>query len=323
MKTLPEFERFFETSLRSRLEPFEARRKSICRAWAGFLVALGIFLLALLFAGPALGAGGGLILGGFVAGAIVAGAAWWLLTRGFAPDFKAQIVAEIVRFFDPGLRYGPSECISEGEFLESDIFRQRIDRYRGEDLVEGVLDRTALRFSEIHAEHRTETTDSKGRRRTEWHTIFKGVFFIADFNKDFSGVTVVLPDTAERLFGFLGRKLQEMNLMRGGLVAMEDPEFEKRFVVYGTDQVEARYVLSTALMRRIMEFQDKCGCRLHLSFVRSSVYLGIARTRDAFEPAFFRSLLAFESVRPYFDDLQLITGIVEDLNLNTRIWTKT
>ncbi len=323
MKTLSDFEQYFRTKLLPRLEPFEARRRRICRAWLGFIAALGAGLAGLLLAGPKFGVGGNVLFGGVLAGLLSAALVWWLLTRGFVAEFKSQVIAEIVRFYDPNLRYGPFECIAQAQFLASGIFRQRIDRYRGEDLVEGTIDKTAICFSELHAEYKTESMDSKGRRRTQWHTIFKGIFFIGDFNKDFAGETYVLPDTAERLLGFMGRKLQELNGARGELIHLEDPDFEKAFVVYGTDQVEARYIISTALMRRILELQTKSQCSLHLSFVRSKVFIAITRSRNAFEPGIFRSLLEFDSLRRHFDDMQLITGIVEDLNLNTRIWTKT
>ena len=164
MRTLHEFEQYFQTTMRPQLEPFEARRKSICRAWIGFLAALGILLLGLLLAGTTMGLGGNVIGVGVIAGVLAAGLVWWLLTRGFVPEFKNQVIAEIVRFCDPNLRYSPSEFISREQFVESGIFRQRIDRYHGEDFVEGVVDKTAIRFSETHAEHKTETTDSKGEK---------------------------------------------------------------------------------------------------------------------------------------------------------------
>ena len=72
---------------------------------------------------------------------------------------------------------------------------------------------------------------------------------MADFNKNFNGHTVVLPDTAEKILGKFGQSLQSMS-SRGELVKLEDPEFEKEFCVYGDDQVEARYILSPALMKR-------------------------------------------------------------------------
>ena len=47
-------------------------------------------------------------------------------------------------------------------------------------------------------------------------------------------------------------------------------------------------------------------------------YIGV----DLFEPRLFQTLLDFKPVRQYFEDIELAVGIVDDLNLNTRIWSK-
>ena len=132
----------------------------------------------------------------------------------------------------------------------------------------------------------------------------------------------MLPDTAEKLFGKFGQKLQAMNFLRGKLIKLEDPEFERLFAVYGNNQIEARYILSTSLMERITTFKKKTGQKIYLSFVGSKVYVAISFTKSLFEPRIFNTLLDFGPVREYFEDLQLAIGIVEDLNLNTRIWSK-
>jgi len=322
MKTLHEFTNFFESELRPVLERFEVRRKEIVKK---FLVVVAVTLLIggtvaisieafrevpvlLLF-----------VLFGVIA---VVAVTWWFLTRKFVLEFKLGVIGPIVTFCDPSLVYTPRGGVSERRFRESEIFKSRIDRFRGEDHVRGTVGATAIEFSELHAQYKTRTTDSKGRSRTQWHTIFRGLFFVADFNKHFNGTTVVLPDVAERLFGFLGKKLQAMNLFRGELIKLEDPEFEKNFVVYGDDQVEARYILSPALMSRITEFKKKTDRKVHLSFVRSNVFVAISMTRNLFEPKMFRSMVDANVAAEYLQDLQFATGIVEDLNLNTRIWTK-
>ena len=246
-----------------------------------------------------------------------------VLTKGFVADFKGTVVDGVVRFCDPSLTYEPKQHISQPQFRESGIFQHGIDRFKGEDHVVGKVGATALEFSELHAEYKTTSTDSKGHTRTTWHTIFKGLFFIADFNKDFRGATVVLPDVAERLFGFLGKTLQKMNFARSGeLVKLEDPEFERQFVVYGDDQIEARYILSPSLMARIMDFKKSSGREILVSFVRSKVYVAIKTGKNMFEPRIFSTLLDFSLVRDYLQDLQFALGIVEELDLNTRIWTK-
>ena len=152
--------------------------------------------------------------------------------------------------------------------------------------------------------------------------VVQGLFFIADFNKKFSGRTFVLPDTAERLFGDAGAFFQSLSKGRGELVKLEDPEFERMFVVYGDDQVESRYILSTSLMQRIVEFRKKTGRPIYLSFVGTQVFVAVSYRKALFEPRVFTSILHFKSAETYFDDLVLAVGIVEDLNLNTRIWSK-
>jgi len=242
------------------------------------------------------------------------------LTRGYVCQFKLKVISKIIEFIDPQLTYWADEHISQMQFHSSRIFEKYPDRLRGDDLVKGTIGLTNVEFSEVRAEYKTETTDSSGRRQRRYSTIFKGLFFIADFNKKFYGKTVVLPDMAERLLGGIGGFLQSLNRSRGELVKLENPEFEKYFVVYGDDQIESRYVLSTSLIQRILDFRKKTGKRVYLSFVGSQVFVAIPYRRGLFEPRVFTSIKGFKSVREYFDDLQLALGIVDDLNLNTRIW---
>jgi hypothetical protein len=258
-----------------------------------------------------------------VIGAVALGAGLFKwMSAGYVKAFKNGVVNPIVQFIDPGLIYLPESGISRSRFQASGIFHHRIDRYHCEDLVRGTAGQTPIEFSELHAEYKTETRDSKGRRQTHWHTIFKGLFFIADFNKHFKGRTFVLPDTAEKLFGRFGQKLQEIGKSHGELVKLEDPVFEKEFAVYSTDQVEARYILSPALMQRMLEFKRKTGSTVYFAFTGGEVNIGIASTKNRFEPKLFSTVLDIEMAREFVNDLQLALGIVDDLNLNTRIWTK-
>ncbi len=322
MKSMADFQTYYETDLLPDLQQLEVKRKSCLRnVVIAAVIIIALMAMASLFILNA-GADPQALMFPAIIGVLLLAGAWWIFTKGFKLEFKNTIISKIIAHVDPSLSYSPMGKISRGEFLSSTLFKHRIDRYRGEDLVNGQLDKTKLKFSELHAEYKTTTTDSKGRRQTQWHTIFKGLFFIADFNKHFNGRTVVLPDSAEKFFGRLGKKLQEWNVSRDDLIKMEDPEFEKEFVVYGTDQVEARYILSTALMRRILEFKRKMRVPVHIGFVNSNLYMAINIKKNMFEPRILRTLLSFDLVKDYLEDLLLAVGIVEDMNLNTRIWTK-
>ena len=299
------------------------RRAAMTRVW--FVIG-GAVLLGLAGAGLVLASNAGpawLFLPA-VLGVIIGVAGYTMLTSGYRTGFKQRIIGSIVRSLDPSLTYAADQTISEQEFRASRLFTTDPDRFSGEDLVRGRIGATALRFSELHAEYRSTSTDSKGNTRTTWHTIFKGLFFVADFNKHFAGITVVRPDAAQRLFGRIGQMMQSMGTTFSDLelVALEDPEFEEEFVVLTSDQVEARYILSPSLMRRILDYGHKTGQRMSLSFIANQIHIAIPMPRDLFEPPLLKSCADPELIRTYLEDLLMMIGIVEDLNLNLRIWSK-
>jgi hypothetical protein len=321
-------QQFYAGELQPILQELEKRRvKTRDRAlFSGFIVFIVITLLALAI-GRALGGVAFFII------VIVGPITWWLINRGAINDyrsqFKQQVVGRLVNLYNPDLTYSPNEGITRSEFQASQIYRHRIDRYSKEDLLLGQLGATHFRFSEVHAEYKTTTTNSKGQTQTHWHTIFKGIFFIADFNKNFNGTTIVLPDTAERAWGGFGKMLQgwsaKLGAQPGQLVSLEDPEFEQLFAVYSTDQVEARYILSTSLMERLVIFRNRIGQPIALSFINSCVYIAMSTNKNYFEPPslwFGSVLMQLAEIQTYLSDIQLAQGIIEDLNLNTRIWGK-
>ncbi|MBM4103339.1 MAG: DUF3137 domain-containing protein [Planctomycetes bacterium] len=321
MKTLDELREYYDTDLKLDLADFERQRQKIVThsmivfgalAGAGVLVALFLMLRGL----PPV-----ILLFILIGCAIIGGVYYYIAGLDYRSGFKRIILPKLIAFVEPGLEYRPEQGISKELFRAAGLFLHSIDRYKCEDMIQGKVGKTEIAFSEVHAEYKT-TSGSGKNRRTEWHTIFKGLFFIADFNKDFHGRTVVLPDTAEKLFGLFGQTLQSWNSSYGQLVRLEDVEFEKEFVVYGTDQIEARYILSPALMERILLFGRKAGKKIYLSFLGSKVFVAIPVQENMFEPKVFSSILDFNVIAEYYAQLQLGVGIVDELNLNTRIWTK-
>jgi uncharacterized membrane protein len=175
-----------------------------------------------------------------------------------------------------------------------------------------------LRGQRINLDHfKSDILGNQVRRH-----VFKGLFLIADFNKSFQGHTLVIPDYTERYLGYLAQDLQALNSQRGELIRLEDPEFERLFAVYSNDQIEARYILSTSLMQQLVDFTKKAKRHIFISFINDKIYMAIQYDEDLFEPKLFQSMVDFTPVREYFETLQLMMGVVEDLNLNRRVWTK-
>jgi hypothetical protein len=239
-----------------------------------------------------------------------------LMKLEYKKKYKHHLVRPIIHFVSPDLKYFPERFIPEGHFRMSRIFLEKPNIYEGDDFVEGQIDQTAFHFSEVKAQ--VQRTNGKN---TTKHNLFHGLFFIAEFNKDFEGSTVLLPNKIGKGWRFL-KRVSGLN-RKERYVELEDPSLNKLFNCYSVDDIKARYILSPALMARITNFAQKYPKQaLHISFVNSYLFVAIAYNKDLFEPNYFRSILNIDQALQYFEDIQFVVGIVEDLNLNTRIWSK-
>lgn len=330
MKTKNEFQEFFRNDLTVHFASLDTLRKSmlrrIFRDTGIFIVALALLFIVCFYINNAVygvwfdenEANVPLIVATVVTitGFFIYLGAIHKSKEKFRKSYKEQIIKPIIKFIHPSLEYDPDNFIQNHEFARSQIFLENADTYSGDDLVKGQIDKTKIRFSEVHASY---TTQSKNQHK---ETIFDGIFFIADFNKNFKGKYYVLPDSAERIFGKFGQKFQKLATNRGKLVELEDPDFERLFVVYGSDQVEARYILSPALMARMTAMKKDFPDNLYFSFVGSQINVAISQRGEQFEQSLFRTVDNEKQITKFFHLLSSVIGIVEELNLNTRIWSK-
>ena len=326
MKSL---EAFYQSDLLPELEKLEAQRLTVKKKFVQAILIVAGLNLAFLFIAGRFGVNVMFMFMFLVVSAIFTFFSWHIkYYRGYQAGFKGSIIPRIVAFVDQHLRYDKAGMVPREEFMASHLFNDKPGDYHGDDLVSGTLGETAIRFSEIHAKRvdivrkSSSSSSSTNRTKKKYTPIFNGLFFVADFNKSFKGTTVVLPDTAQKLFGDIGQALQGLNVQNGQLIKLEDPEFEKLFVVYGEDQVESRYILSTSLMRRMVAFQKRARKKMRLSFSASKLHVAIPFEKELFEPKIMESLLDISHIQEYYDDLKLVVDIVEDLNLNSRIWTQ-
>ncbi|HYV91307.1 MAG TPA: DUF3137 domain-containing protein [Chitinophagales bacterium] len=321
MKSPEEFDNYYKTTLVPILELLEHERKKVAGAfWKvvfSILLFIPVILLSLAFKNPWLF----ILLLAPIFFAVKNSSEYSKRKRAYVQHFKEEVITGLVKTINEELSYYPQSLISQYDYCESDLFRSRIDSYSGGDLVEGKIVLTNLAFSELHHREKREYTDNKGIRHTHWVTIFKGIFFIADFNKNFRGRTYVLPESGFDFLG-VGTMLERWFEGRGDIVKLENPVFEKFFKVFSNDQIEARYIISPSLMERLVEFREKVKNRIYVSFIHSKVFIAIPLSKNLFEPNEFSSGVKSDYLREYLFYLTLVTDIVDDLNLNTRIWTK-
>jgi hypothetical protein len=321
MKSHEEFDAFLREQIVPRMRAIEDERR-VLKARRDALAVPGVWKIA--------GAAVGLALAIFAKGLaplVLFAALPWVIEAArklkvpdtASPMVRSQILEPVVRFWDPSFAYRQHGHVAQAEFEASRLFSgESFNRYSGEDLVTGKHGATQFRLCELHVKHVEKTKNS-----TRTRVVFEGIFFVADFNKSFRSQTLVLPDTAERALGAFGRAFQSLASGASGmqLVELEDPAFERSFTVRSTDPVEARYLLSPSLMQRIAAFDANTGSKLRLGFLGGRVYVAIPMPGGFLDVNPLKPLM-LDDIRRWAGELLFAVSVVDELDLNTRIWSK-
>jgi uncharacterized protein DUF3137 len=250
----------------------------------------------------------------------------WLFAQGsFGPTIAALIISGVIAYawaaaplaavgkrvkqsYCDGIAQAMGATYKIGDFAPPafDRFEQwkltpSFSRSHFEDWFAGAYKGSSYDLYEGHLEQRH--TDSKGR--TSYSTVFRGQLIRMHFPQQFLGVTVVRRD------------MGIFNVFGGGLglakVGLEDPVFEKAFEVWGSDQVEARYLLQPALMQRLLDLEARMkGQKLRCAFQGGDLLVAI-EGGNRFEPGdLFKPLDDPARARRIVDDIASVMRVMDE-----------
>ena len=230
--------------------------------------------------------------------------------KDYTKEFKLKIIAPLVAYMDENLHYSPYGYIPQSRFEQAKITTQTISSYRGDDLISGVVKGVRVSFCDLLVEKKEQN-----RNTNETKTLFEGVFLEAEFPKHFYGTTYVYPQS-------FGSFLHYDIFGSEKLLKLDNVEFERYFMVYGSDTIEARYLLSHSLMAKIVAFRKKVGYDMTFSFVGGKFFMAIHYDKPTFEAKLFSSLLDYKVAKEYMETLYFGISVVEELALNKKLWSK-
>lgn len=231
-------------------------------------------------------------------------------------SYKGVVVKRVVEALGHGLTYRPESTFTKGDFVSMHLFDRGPEKFRAEDEVCGKKNAVTYSLQEIYASYK----QGSGRRSREV-IIFKGLVVRLDFNKNFVGHTVIVSNLQSRILGGL---LGQSETRKGKeIVRLENPDFERLFSVYSTDQQQARYLLTPKLMELIIQAQAVLAAELKLSFHDNSMFVTVPQKKDRFEVSLFGAPVTPETtVGDLVEVVSLAERLVDTLQLETRIWTR-
>lgn len=237
------FEQLYVSIIEPTLAPLEGERQALWKTfWRRFwfMVVPAALVLATVFSAWAKDADPFIWIAGFT---MLGGAAWiYQPLVNFRKRCKSAVLTKLAGALKLTYAMEDFEPPAFDAARGFDILPY-YERKSFEDLFAGHRRGCDFQLYEAHLEE--ERGSGKNRR---WVTTFRGQIIRIAFPKKFLGTTVV---NRERFF-----KWKRAGFQRVGL---ESSQFERAFEVYGTDQVEARYLVHPAFMARLIDFEAAVG----------------------------------------------------------------
>lgn len=209
-----------------------------------------------------------------IMGPALSGMAYAGIRHHHLTEVKSRTKNHLVAGICDYINWSFSEIVHEPPqlqpLMENGLLPKKYDRVNFEDKMWGNAHGADFEALECHMER--EDSDSDGD--TRWVTVFRGALMAIDFHRKFAGRTVVLRDK-----GMFNAK-KKSGMKRVGLV---DPKFEKLFEAYGTDQVEARYLLTPDFMQRLVDLETSVdGKNIRFAFLDDLLLIAV-ETPNRFE----------------------------------------
>ena len=225
------------------------------------------------------------------------------IQRPFEYKLKNKVVPALVSAFDGFKWIEDASDEYYQDILDSDVFPffpNKNIKHLYNDYFYGNYTGVFIDFSQGYYE--TEKIGGKFE--------FFGCVIRIKMNKLFEGETIVRAKNAP---------FSEMKVLELEKVILEDSEFNKKFNVFSTDQVEARYLLTTTFMERLknISVKFKGSGKIFCTFKNDNIYIAIETKEPMF--SLFKLSHRVDKVsqfNEFFAQIASVIDLVDYLKLN-------
>ena len=274
--------------------------------------------------------------------------------NNFAKMLKASCMNNVVSAFG-NMKWGSiiGKGISDSQLVESELF-STFNRRSNDDIFEGTFKDVNYTILETDLSY----VSSSGQRSSV-RPVFKGVIINFDANKTIKNKTIIVTkdDTniKNRSWSLLsliavliclplGIYLKDMEVCFNGVlglisfiiaiycektnknkevlneIKLEDSEFNKKYKAYSSDEVEGRYLITTAFMERFKNLQTAFGARgVKCSFYGESLMFAISTNKNLFEIGnLFTPLNSPKQLDVFFNELISILAFIDYFKLDEK-----
>ena len=163
--------------------------------------------------------------------------------------------------------------------------------------------------------HEAKLEESRGSgKNTRWVTVFHGLVMSIGYSKRFLGTTILVKDNAYRKFWGGKSDSVKVNGMQLDYADMTHPDFEDRFDIYTSDQVEARDLIDPLYVERLIAVEKSYhGDDVATIFHEGSLVVTL-KTGNMFESGSIEASDDRKKIEQTVDQFMRLSDLAKELN---------
>lgn len=221
--------------------------------------------------------------------------------------YKAYFIEKQLANTFTELEYSHDKGLEQGLLMHTGMIDTG-DKYYSNDYVSGRYNNVGFMQADVEIKKERKDTDDK---RT-YETIFKGRYMIFEFPKKFNS-RVMLTHYGSP---FVKRSSMDKTKVLHS-IKMESEEFNKAFITYAEDDMEAFYILTPDFMECAQALGRTHNDKVSLYFYDNKMIVGINDGNDIFEPPNPKVPMDEKTETEKVNkEMQLITQIIDNLKLD-------
>jgi hypothetical protein len=245
----------------------------------------------------------------YITGTIVAlGFLYLILTSSYTKkSYKNQVVLPLINLLDKNITFDYDKSnFNKQTILKSNLFEiDNIHSIKQSKYLEYRDEKRTYKMCDVAIEYHYKNSDE-----TDIY-IEQGLFFLSPTTVNIEGKTLIIPDIAERIMGHTGTLMQRKNYNDLKQIRLDSLEFEKKYIVYGSDEITAHYLLNHTVMEVFSNIETQYKLTPRICFTSKHIYIFMPLGSGWLEPEIDirkNMLESFDSIKKHFD---MIFGLVE------------
>lgn len=227
------------------------------------------------------------------------------IRKDFNNKFKRNIISILVKeeLGDDAV-YNPTGGINLNLIMSHKMY-EHPDRHTTEDYIKATYNGVEYSMCDAHFQERHVTHDSKGNRRVEYITYFKGRIIHIQLNRDLN-TRLKIVEGHPRGFNHYGLEKFETELI----------DFNKKYDTYVNEKERAFYMLTPVMLQKLLELERLFKGSIQYSFEDNSFMVFINNNGDSLEVSLGKKLDE-KNLNIYRGQIQLAATIINEFKLDS------